>query len=620
MTDAIAHRGPDGDGHLAISAAGEDPPLVGWLGHRRLRIIDLTEAAHQPMVSRDGSAALVYNGEIYNFRELRSELVAAGHRFESTGDTEVVLRAYEQWGDGCAQRLDGMYALAIWDRERARLLLARDRTGKKPLFYSLEGGRLTFGSEIKALLQAPWITARPDLERVPEFLAFGYAPCPTTMYQGIRQLPPGTRLVFDRDGIHGPEEYWDALPASQDAVASKPFLKKTADLLDAAVQRRLVADVPLGALLSGGVDSSVVVALMSRHATEQVRTFSIGFPEEPSFDERSFARLVADHFRTRHTEFNVQVDAVQLLDRLLWHHDQPFGDSSAIPTFLVCQLAREHVTVALNGDGGDEVFGGYDRFRAAALSELLPARVSKLSARAARFMPGGDSHHGLGRRLRRFGEQSGKDLSDRYLSWALPFDPDLLPGVLKDPPTRPSLLRSTDEQLERSSHLHPLDRLLYLNFKTYLPDDLAVKMDRMSMASSLETRSPFLDTQLIEHLARLPARNKIGLRRVKPVLRASVRSLIPDQIWNRRKQGFGVPMDRWFRGELGTMFEDEVLPTDARTRDLLNPLGVQRLWAEHKSGARGHGYRLWSLLVLEHWLRNVSRPPSAGPLGGVPRG
>jgi asparagine synthase (glutamine-hydrolysing) len=505
-----------------------------------------------------------------------------------------------------------MFALAIWDGRRSRLLLARDRTGKKPLFYTTGGGRLTFASEIKSLLAAPWVGAAPDLERAADFLTWGYVPAPATMYTGVLQVPPASTIVYDAGGLHDPNEYWDALPERQDLSLGQPFEHELRELMTAAVRRRLITDVPLGALLSGGIDSSLVVALMSSEGAAPVRTFSIGFPEDDSFDERSYARQVAERFGTEHTEFAVKADAVGLLDRLLWHHDQPFGDSSAIPTFLVSQLAREHVTVALNGDGGDEVFAGYDRFRAAALSGLTPEFAARGARLAARALPSSEGYFSLRRRIERFGELSGESLERRYEGWIAMFAPDAATALVRhrtatDP--RAAML----DCYERARHLPELDRLLYANFKTYLPDDLAVKMDRMSMANSLETRSPFLDTAVIELLARLPARRKIGLRRVKPVLRRAFRDLLPAEVWDRPKHGFGVPVGQWLHGELGTLFEDEVLSPGARTADLLDRDAVSGLWREHRARDAQHGYRLWTILMLERWLRRASDPPSLRP-------
>jgi asparagine synthase (glutamine-hydrolysing) len=615
MRETLEHRGPDAAGEAEIS--GPDG-LRGWFGHQRLRVVDLSEASRQPMTGDDGNAVLTYNGEIYNFQELRQELRQGGVKFTSGGDTEVVLRAYEAWGESFVERLDGMFALALWDSRRGRLILARDRTGKKPLFYARSGGRVTFASEIKALLACPWTDAVVDESAIPEYLTYGYVPHPATMYRDIQQVPPASVVVVDRGRVHDARRYWSALPtAGQDLRPSRPVLDEIARLLDAATQRRMVADVPLGALLSGGIDSSLVVGLMSRHAAERIHTFAIGFPEDPAIDERSHARRVAEHFDTKHTEFAVKMDAVSLVDRLLWHHDQPFADSSAIPTFVVAQLARREVTVVLNGDGGDEIFGGYERFRALALSRMVPTGAGRLAKPIVDRFVGDGGYGSLGRRARRFLERAGEAPVDRYQSWISVAPEDMLPGLLspelRSLATRERLRRSMQSRYDEASALSPLDQVLYANLLTYLPDDLSVKVDRMSMAHGLEARSPFLDTALIDYVARLPARHKVGLRHVKPILRRALWPLLPEATWNRKKQGFGVPMHQWFRGELGTMFVDEVLAADARSAAYLDQPALRGMMRDHQSGAAQHGARLWTVLMLERWLRSTERPQTLRP-------
>jgi asparagine synthase (glutamine-hydrolysing) len=600
MRETLRHRGPDGAGEQAL-AAGDG--LHGWFGHRRLRVVDVTEAAHQPMTSADGTVALTYNGEIYNFRELRAELRAAGARFASHGDTEVVLRAYEAWGESFVARLDGMFALALWDARRGRLLLARDRTGKKPLFYSPDGGRLTFGSEVKALRACPWVAAEVDPEAIPEYLTYGYVPTPRTMFRDVLEVPPATVVAYDRDGLHAPRPYWSALPAAQDLRPGRPVLDEVVRGLGAATERRRVG-------------------LMTRYAREPVRTFAIGFPEDPTYDERSHARLVAEHFGTRHTEHTVRMDAVALLDRLLWHHDLPFADSSAIPTYVVSELARRDVTVVLNGDGGDEVFGGYDRFRAAAVSRYVPRSAARLARPLAAVLPRGGGYADVGRRAQRFLERAEGSVLDRYQSWIAQVPEDVLPELLA-PELRPlataaHVRRSMEARYAEAGALPELDRILYANLTTYLPDDLSVKVDRTSMAHGLEARSPFLDTALIDYVGRLPARHKVGLRHVKPVLRHAFGPFLPRSIWDRAKHGFGVPMHRWFRGELGAMFADEVLGPDARSAAYLDRPALARLLAEHHAGGADHGARLWTVLVLERWLRDAERPVALTPPGGDP--
>jgi asparagine synthase (glutamine-hydrolysing) len=612
MNETIRHRGPDAGGSTEIGSDVGERPLRGWLGNRRLRILDVRTIADQPMMSEDGSVALTWNGEIYNFRELRLELESAGHRFRTAGDTEVILRAYLEWGEQCIERLDGMFAVALWDAGRGRLLLARDRVGKKPLFYAIADGRLTFGSEIKALLAAPWVPADPDLDRLPEYLTFGYVPNPASFYRSIAQVPPAGTVVFDQEGLRPSRRYWDPMTSASGPTPGEPR-ETLAPLLREATRRRLVADVPLGAFLSGGIDSSIVVGLMSQLSDEPVLTFSAGFPDDPTYDERPHARSVAEHFGTRHTEFAVQVDAVSLIDRLLWHHDQPYADSSAIPTYLVSQLAREHVTVALTGDGGDEVFGGYERFRAAMLARRLPRPLAALARRASRLAPERNGYYSVRRRLDRFFELADRPVEERYLGWVSVFGRDALGDLFPRPAPGSDVHASVRETYERARALPELDRILYANFLTYLPDDLAVKADRSSMANSLELRSPFLDTRLVEYLAAVPARQKVGLRRLKPLLRHAFADLLPPEVWQRRKHGFGVPMGHWFRHGLAELFEDEVLGAGSRTGPLLRREALHEMWREHQAAAADHGPRFWTLLNLERWLRSLERSSQSAP-------
>lgn len=616
MTDVLVHRGPDGEGHFALRAP--DGSLAGWFGHRRLRVIDLTEAAHQPMSSADGRVVLTYNGEIYNFRELRRELLARGHTFVSTGDTEVVLRAYEEWGEACIQRLDGMFAFAIWDGRDGHLVLARDRPGKKPLYYAHDRGRLVFGSEIKALIAAG-IRAEVATEHLAHYLTFGYVPHPATMVRNVEQLPPGSQLSWHPGSSPRISSYWQPAYPATPADFRHPDGKLLAEIREAfaaATARRMVADVPIGAFLSGGVDSSLVVAAMVAHASRDVHTLSIGFPDDPPSDERRYARIVAEQLGTRHTELAVQVDAVALLDRLVWHYDEPFADCSAIPTYIVSQLASELVTVVLNGDGGDEVFGGYDRFRAAMIADWVPRSAAPAGRWIARALPAGSGYFNLRRRVGRFFEAAREPILERYISWISVLDEARLSAILR-PEFRQLSGAHPDasfrSQFDAHPGLPPLDRILAANFATYLPDDLAVKMDRMSMANSVETRSPFLDTALVDLLARVPATRKIGLRRVKPLLAKAFGPNLPDEIWKRRKQGFGPPMHAWFRGPLGELFEDEVLGQGSVSIEYLRRDALAAMYSAHRSGLSDEGFRLWAILTLERWLRTVSAPLRAQP-------
>lgn len=614
MADLIVHRGPDGEGFEELRSRS----TWGWLGHRRLTIIDLTTASSQPMKDPQTGVLLSYNGELYNFRELRRELQHLGQRFVSAGDTEVVLRSYLAWGTDAFARFEGMFALAVWDPRRDAILLARDRTGKKPLFLRHDGRWTSFASELKSLLVMPGAPRAVDRGRLGEFLLYGYVPHPATLLEGYQQVPPAHYLEVGAMGPGAPVRYWSPLPGDVAQAPDAAWQARTRQLFFDAVGRRVVADVPVGAFLSGGIDSSLVVAALAAAQDEPVRTFSIGFPEDASFDETPYARSVAKHFGAEHTEFSVEVDAVALLDRLVWHHDQPFADSSAIPTFMVSERAREHVKVVLSGDGGDEVFGGYDRFVAAKLSQRVPgfltSAVRSLSARRSH----GSGYFDVLRRLDRFAEAASLPLAARYLRWIAVFDPEAvrsLVGAEDESASDATLNRSMEARYGESAHLPPLDRILFANVETYLPDDLHVKVDRMSMAHGLEVRSPFLDAQLIEHVARVPAARKVGWRRPKPLLKRSLAHELPADVWNRPKHGFGVPMNRWFEGELGDRYADEVLATGARTADLLDGKVAAALLRDHRSQNGRHGPRMWSLLTLERWLRTLDEP--ARPLAAA---
>jgi len=600
MGDCLRHRGPDAAGyHVDASAA----PAAG-LVHRRLSIIDLSPAADQPIPNEDGTVQVLLNGEIYNFQELRSGL-ASRHTFRSQGDTEVIAHLYEERGDDAVAALDGMFALALWDARARRLLLARDHFGKKPLYYWHDAGRLVFGSEIKALLAAG-VPVEMAEENLGEYLAFGYVPTPRTLFRGIRKLPPASLLVANAAGVAAPREYWDLRfpPAGEAAeVGLDEASGRVRELLTAAVRRRLVADVPLGLLLSGGVDSAAIAALMARLVPGKVRTFTVGFEGDAFFDERPYAERVARHVGTDHHASVVRPQAGELLETLVHHHDEPFGDSSALPTYLVAREARARVTVALNGDGGDETFAGYDRFHAALLADRIPAPFAHALRLASRLVPEGASHQGTRRRLRRFADKAVLPFDERIFAWSSFFDLPALRALDGDHVAdRDRILSSYRQALERCAGASLLSRLLYLNARTYLLDDLLPKMDRMSMAHGLETRSPMLDRALIEYVAGLPDRLKRRGGRGKIVLKKAVSDLLPPGIVARRKHGFGVPLGEWFRGELKGRAEALLLDRPRLAR-WLRPEAVRRLFAEHLSGRGDRGHQLWTLLTLELWLR-----------------
>ena len=606
MLKTLWHRGPDDEG-VDIDHAANGLHLV--LASRRLAIIDLSSAGRQPMWNEDRTAAVAFNGEIYNFQKLRDDLIRRGHRFVSRTDSEVILHAYEELGEDVFPTLVGMFAIAIWDNRRGRLLLARDRLGKKPLYYYADSRRIVFGSEVKALLVHPDVPTEFDSGVLPHYLVHGYVPEPLTFYRRILQVPAGAYVQYDAGGLLPPRRYWTLQfpPIGEERrISDDEAQARLQDLLRDAVRRRLVSDVPLGALLSGGLDSSIVVGMMAAEMPDRVRTFTVGFAEDRSYDERPHAQAVAAQFDTLHTELVAKAENTGLLDRLLWHHDQPYGDSSSLPTFLVSGLTRQSVTVALVGDGGDELFAGYDRFRAAILAERIPRIAAVPLGFALRRVPLGRGYHSALTRLRRFGAGVAEPLLRRYLQWVAIVPPSLVARLL--PAQRVSQVIGHAESIVREvRQCHPLHQLLYLNMRTYLQGDLLVKMDRMSMANSLETRSPFLDTAVVEFVASLPADFKIRGRQQKWLLRHTFRNRLPLGIAERPKHGFGIPLDDWFRGSLRARVHDELLSPQARVGSYLNDSELRTLVGAHMSRQANYGHALWALLNLELWLRAVPR-------------
>ena len=598
MRDRLAHRGPDEDGlYLAPSGSAA-------LGFRRLRIIDLTPNASQPMANEDGSVRVVLNGEIYNFQQLRRELVARGHRFRSQSDTEVIVHLYEEKGDDVFADLDGMFAVAIWDERRRRLTIARDRVGKKPLFVYRSPRLAAFASEVKAFFAHPEIDLEIDRRALPSYFAHGYVPAPSTFYADVSQLEPATTMTIDADGRTSERRYWQLrYPPASDVRPVPPddAIAGVRDRVTRAVECRLVSDVPLGAFLSGGLDSTIVVGLMTRLTGSAVKTFSIGFDDQPAYDETAFARIAAERFGTEHTEFHVPPARPDLIAKLVWHHDGPFADSSAVPTFIVSQLTREKVTVVLTGDGGDEVFAGYDRIRAAVLAERIPPALMAAARAAASALPAPAGERHWLARLQRFTRSAALPLEDRLTRWSGVFA-DGLDGLL-----RPELRarEASDRAGVRPGDWSPLSRALYLNFTTYLPGDLLVKTDRMTMANSLEARSPFLDRELVEYVAALPDACKLDGRRTKAVLRDAFRDLVPVEIARRGKMGFGVPLAAWFRSGLREYLRDMLLAPSARYREFLSGPRVESLVARHLAGEGDRAHQLWTVLCFELWLQQL---------------
>ena len=591
MADSLRHRGPDDDGYLQHGQVG--------LGMRRLSIIDVA-GGRQPIASEAGDLWLVCNGEIYNHPELRRELEGRGHRFRTRSDVEVILHLYEEQGEGCVQFLHGMFAFALYDEPRRRLLLARDRLGKKPLLYAVKQGDIFFASELKALCAVPGLAGELDLESLDEYLALGYVPHPTTIFRGIAKLPPGHFLTW-RNGEARLERYWSLNYAPKRAIAPGEAAEQTERLLAEAVKARLMSEVPLGALLSGGVDSSLVVALMAEHSSDPVRTFSVGFEGDPA-DELPAAREVASRFGTRHTELTIRPDLREVLPRIAWSFDEPFADSSALPSFLVCEIARRSVTVALNGDGGDENFAGYTRYRRAAAGGDRARRFAGLARDQFALAPAPAWQRRLRRALRR------RLLPDAEAAVYLDFFDGASRWDLYRPEVRAALTGRRPwgvlEAWQAAADLpHPLDRMLAVDAAWYLPDDLLYKMDIASMAHSLEARSPFLDHRLLEFTAGLPAALRCPGGALKGLLKQVAASRLGEEFVRRPKRGFTPPLAGWLRGDLREMAEELLLGAGRLTGDHLDAEAIRRLWQAHLAGTRNHARRLWTLLMLELWSR-----------------
>ena len=601
MAEAIRHRGPDDDGFFVESYG--DGLSVG-LGFRRLSIIDLA-TGNQPISNETGSIQLVFNGEIYNFRELRRDLEGRGHTFRTDSDTEVIVHLYEDLGDRCIEQLNGMFAFALWDRDRRELVLARDRFGKKPLYYAPSGDSMIFGSELKALLQHPRCPRELDLDSLCRYLAFEYVPSPHSIFAGVRKLPAGHVLKW-RDGTLSIDAYWDLTFGSRHDLSDDDYVDGLREHLRAAVRRRLVSDVPLGAFLSGGIDSSTVVALMTEALpASKVQTFTVGFGEQ-SFDESDHARRVANHFGTDHHEeiFTPEV-MLDLLPEVFAHVDEPFADASILPTYLLSRFTREHVTVALGGDGSDELLAGYPTFKADRLARLypIPPRMNERTAiRVADRLPVSTANFSFDFKLKRFLRGAALPPATRHAAWLGAFMPEEQAALLVTPP--PAVLAESQHIFDAAPTSDPVERLIYLYAKTYLPDDILVKVDRASMANSLEVRAPFLDVELASFLARVPPRLKLKRLDTKHILNRAMSDLLPEGIADRPKKGFGIPVARWFKGELRESLQEELAVSRLRSQGIFEPREVQRLLSEHLSDRRDHRKALWTLFVFQLWHRS----------------
>jgi asparagine synthase (glutamine-hydrolysing) len=599
MRDVLSHRGPDDQGIYLKGNIG--------LGVRRLSIIDL-ETGHQPIHNEEKNIWIVFNGEIYNFKELRNILQKKGHFFYTQSDTEVIVHLYEEHREECVKYLRGMFAFAIWDEASHRLFLARDRLGQKPLVYFVTPSSLLFASEIKAILQDPTVPREVNLEALHYYLTYQYIPSPLTMFKGIKKLSPASFLIYTRGGNITLKNYWQLSYTPKFTLPEEELKARLWTELEEATKLRLVSDVPVGAFLSGGIDSSAVVGMMTKITGQQVKTFSIGFSEK-AFSELKYARLVAQKFNTEHHEFIIKPKAIEILPKLIWYYNEPFGDSSAIPTYYVAYYTRQYVTVALNGDGGDENFGGYDRYLANKLAlgvSRLPQFILKLILKLLEPLPESTARRDYLRLFKRFWRALLLPNSHRNIKWNSIFDNQEKEALYS--PSLQALFKEKDvfeyqaRQFEKLKSDF-LDKLLYADATTYLPEDLLVKVDIATMANSLEARSPFLDHKLVEFASRIPAHLKIKGFESKYILKKTLSSLLPPAVLSRPKMGFGVPVGKWFRFELKDFIQDFLLSPKFLNRGYFNPTQIKRLLQEHLSGARDHGPKLWTLLNLELWQR-----------------
>lgn len=611
---SISHRGPDDAGTQDFQIPGS--PQWVTLSHRRLSIIDLSPAGHQPMTNEDGTVWIVFNGEIYNFMELRAQLVAAGHQFRSKTDTEVIIHGYEQWGDDVVKKLRGMFALAIWDTRRRRMLLARDRVGKKPLFYFFDGARFFFGSEIKSILATGEVRAELDPVALHDYLTYLYFPPPRTAFKGIAKLPPATCMAVS--AVPGGRlemkqwSYWDPVEAAASAeVSPKDAVEKTRALLEEAVRIRLISDVPLGIFLSGGLDSSTITALAARQSADPVQTFSIGFHDSKFYDELPYANLVAKALGTDHHVLEPQADCAMLLTKVIRHFDEPFGNPTAILEYILTKLMREHVTVALSGDGGDELFGGYPRYAGARLAgyyNRLPQFVTRgLVSKLSTLMHDDTNGRHSFRRMREFAQSAWMPVEDMYLSWIGYLSEDekhnlYTPAFAEQVGDRDSgdFLR---DLFRRGAKLDPLNRLGYVDLASFLCCNCLEYGDRMSMANSLEVRCPFSDQDLVEFALGLPANMKLRGLDSKWIVKEAMRGILPPEILRRKKMGFAPPLPTWVNRELKPLIAGMLDPATIERRGIFRADSVARLLRDHTEQRRDNSMQIWSLLMIEVWQR-----------------
>jgi asparagine synthase (glutamine-hydrolysing) len=613
MNRALVHRGPDDAGVYV------DSSQTAGMAMRRLSIIDLA-TGRQPMSNEDGTLWIIFNGEIYNHRELRRRLEGLGHVFATQSDTEAILHAYEMYGDDCVLHLNGMFAFALWDGRRRRLLLARDHLGIKPLFYYAGPDGLVFGSELKAVLTHPSVPRHLNLAGLHQFLALEYIPAPATIFQEIHKLPAGHRLVVE-DGQWRVEEYWD-IKFRPVTLTAAECAEALLELLRDSVKIRMMSEVPLGAFLSGGIDSSTVVALMSEISGRPVKTFSVGFGDQ-TYNELPYARLVAQAFGTQHHEAILEPNIADLALQLVAHFDEPFADFSVFPTYLVSQVARQAVTVALSGDGGDEIFAGYDTYRAEQLDHRLYRRLPVQTRRAIMprllaAVPPGASKKGVINKLKRFVEGGAFPAQLQHARWMLFLNEaqrdDLYRPALKEALTGESATDAIEQAFRRAAGAEPLAQQQYVDIKTYLAENILAKVDRASMAVSLEARVPLLDHRLVEFAVNLPATAKLHGNQTKSILRRAMSGRLPPAVLNKPKEGFSIPLKHWLRSQLRPLMIDLLSTETIRRRGYFSPACVDRWKREHLAGQADHSHRLWALMVFELWHQQVYEAERVAPV------
>jgi len=609
MCSKLIHRGPDAEG---IFLENSTFPAVG-LGHRRLKIIDLSESAKQPMPNEDKTVWTVFNGEIYNFKELRQDLEERDHKFSSHSDTEAIVHLYEEYGVNSIKKLRGMFAIALWDKKKQILILARDRVGKKPLVYYSGANNFCFASEFDALLASGLVDKQINMEAINCYLTFGYIPSPLTIYKNVYKLSPASILIL-KEGKFSIDRYWNLDYSKKIKISEQDATDEVLKQLKEAVGIRLYSDVPLGAFLSGGIDSSTVVGLMSELSGKKVKTFSIGFQEQ-DYSELKYARSIAERFDTEHNEFIVKPKALDVLPLLVERYGEPYADSSCIPTYYVSHETRKYVTVALNGDGGDELFAGYERYQAMIISNIYQKSPYLLRSVVNFFkdmIPDSVNPKNSLRRLRRFLDGASLPFQQRYIKCISIFDTAMKKEVCTDAflskVERDGAYKFIAPYLDNSGRMEMIDSLLLADTNTYLPDDLLVKVDIASMANSLEGRSPFLDHKLMEFVASLPAKYKMKGLIKKYILKKAIKNLIPKKNIHRRKMGFGMPVGKWFRGELKDSLSETLLSKTSLERGYFKPESIKLMVKKHLLGQADHSMQLWSLLMLELWhMRYIDR-------------